>query len=62
MFVGPIDNTRLAADDNVHALRMGVQENEDYGVITDAAWDLLHAWYGGGPVFKRTVITVGIRV
>jgi hypothetical protein len=60
--VGPLDNTRLAAEDNVHALRMGVQENEDYGVITDAAWDLIVGWYGGGPQFKRSVTTVGIRV
>jgi ubiquitin C-terminal hydrolase len=37
-------------------LKRGLKEGIDYVVLTDAAWEALLSWYGGGPTIKRTVI------
>ena len=34
-------------------------EGEDYVLLHSRAYDLLEAWYGGGPRFKRWVVSLG---
>ena len=32
---------------------------EDYTLLPEEAWHILHEWYGGGPAYPRRVIAVG---
>lgn len=34
-------------------------EGEDYMLLHPRAYELLEAWYGGGPRFKRWVVSLG---
>lgn len=34
-------------------------EGEDYVLLNNRAYELLEAWYGGGPHFKRWVVSLG---
>lgn len=34
-------------------------EGEDYVLLVNRAYELLEAWYGGGPHFKRWVVSLG---
>lgn len=34
-------------------------DGEDYVLLHHRAYELLEAWYGGGPRFKRWVISLG---
>ena len=40
--------------------RSDIQEGEDYEILPDNAWLLLHMWYDGGPPIEREVILRGI--
>ena len=46
-------------DAPVLLLKEGLREGSDFAVITEGAWDLLHAWYGGGPRIARPTVTEG---
>lgn len=37
-------------------------EGEDYVLLNNRVYELLEAWYGGGPRFKRWVISLGTDV
>eukprot|EP00241_Pyramimonas_parkeae_P004423 CAMPEP_0114237434 /NCGR_PEP_ID=MMETSP0058-20121206/7388_1 /TAXON_ID=36894 /ORGANISM="Pyramimonas parkeae, CCMP726" /LENGTH=887 /DNA_ID=CAMNT_0001349475 /DNA_START=308 /DNA_END=2971 /DNA_ORIENTATION=+ len=60
---GPITNQTLLEPGSVgavpHQLRANLQENEDYVIVSSAAWEKLFLWYGGGPSISRKVITLG---
>jgi len=58
---GPIDNSKLQEGDNDFELRKGLAEGEDYALVIEEVWDLLHSWYGGGPRFVRTTELFGFR-
>lgn len=34
-------------------------EGEDYLLLNNRAYELLQGWYGGGPHFKRWVVSLG---
>lgn len=34
-------------------------EGEDYVLLHNRAYELLEGWYGGGPRFKRWVVSLG---
>lgn len=34
-------------------------EGDDYVLLNNRAYELLEGWYGGGPRFKRWVISLG---
>jgi len=48
-----IDNSHLFMD---NALKATLTEDYDYIVVSKPTWDLLHSWYGGGPVISVEVI------
>ncbi len=51
-----------AGDKTPYALRLGINEREDYVLITDKQWQLFVSWYGGGPSYLRPVILQGMAV
>lgn len=55
---GEIDNTRLLESETnpKSGLKEGLQEGQDYEVVPEPIWQLLHGWYGGGPQITRSVI------
>ncbi|CAM9501782.1 unnamed protein product, partial [Hapterophycus canaliculatus] len=53
---GPIDNRALGQG---RELREDMMEGEDYVLLLNRAYELLEAWYGGGPHFKRWVVSLG---
>ncbi|CAM9505947.1 unnamed protein product, partial [Ectocarpus sp. 12 AP-2014] len=53
---GPIDNRTLGEG---RELRETLMEGEDYVLLHNRAYELLEAWYGGGPRFKRWVVSLG---
>jgi len=56
-----IDNSRIQeSKENPDALRVGIQEGEDFALINREVWDLVVGWYEGGPTFIREVIGAGI--
>lgn len=64
--IPPIDNGELTLrpvgepfPEGGHALRRPLLEQRDFVLIPEAAWRLLHQWYGGGPVLKRSVVLLG---
>ncbi len=59
---GPIDNSRLQDSEKPYALRLGINEFEDFVLITDKQWNLFMTWYGGGLPFLRPVILQGVAV
>jgi len=56
-----IDNSdiieRTKCDDGEVQVKTGLQERYDYELISEAQWELLHSWYGGGPAIRRKVIS-----
>lgn len=58
---GPINNSRLHEPGRDYELLRSITEGEDYVIVPEEAWDLLHTWYTGGPAFKRTVIALGLQ-
>jgi len=53
---GPINNRELLETEGSTALRKEVNEHQDYEIISEDAWNLIHSWYGGGPAIKRRAI------
>ena len=47
-----IDNNSLLVDGSV---KPDLKENEDYEIVTEAVYNKLHSWYGGGPQIKCNV-------
>ena len=43
-------------------LKRNIYEHIEYNLVHKNVWNLLHEWYGGGPVFDRTVQIVGYSV
>lgn len=58
----PIDSSALQVKGSIFAdeLRTDMTENVDFELLVAAAFGYLHQWYGGGPTFKRSVVSVGI--
>jgi len=62
-----IDNTHLTlrptevSTDDGGPLQIDLIEQRDFLLIPQTCWDLLHKWYGGGPILKRNVILIGCR-
>jgi len=60
-----MDNSELALmrDGKEYGeLKPDLVDRQDYELIHESVWKILHARYGGsGPVFKRVVITKGLR-
>eukprot|EP00483_Globobulimina_turgida_P007259 UN07273 len=56
---GKIDNSSLQDPTSPEALRKDIQENRTHIWIHEEKWDLLSAWYTGGPVFPRKVYERG---
>jgi len=57
---GPIDNSKLLNEKNdrkgnlgIMKIRLSAQEVLDFFLVPKEAWNLLSAWYGGGPVIER---------
>ncbi|OHS93663.1 hypothetical protein TRFO_11667 [Tritrichomonas foetus] len=50
--VGEINNEDLIIDGQV---RMNAREGIDYEILTEAVYNQLHSWYGGGPKIKCNV-------
>eukprot|EP00928_Gymnodinium_smaydae_P009295 TRINITY_DN13455_c0_g1_i1.p1 TRINITY_DN13455_c0_g1~~TRINITY_DN13455_c0_g1_i1.p1 ORF type:complete len:981 (-),score=219.43 TRINITY_DN13455_c0_g1_i1:51-2882(-) len=59
---GPIDNSSLLEDPDSGELKRGILEHEDYRILSEAVWNLLHGWYHGGPPIKRRAIEQSGRV
>lgn len=53
---GPIDNAGLLDTSDTNKLKREIREHEDYELISEEVWALLHGWYQGGPVIKRRAI------
>jgi hypothetical protein len=58
---GPIDNSELAGPFKID-LKAGLVEGLDFVLVHEDAHTMLNQWYGGGPSFKRTVISVGLAL
>jgi len=41
-------------------LREGLQEGADFAIVSEATWELLHGWYGGGPLIRRPTVREGV--
>mmetsp|Transcript_38868 Transcript_38868/g.91496 ORF Transcript_38868/g.91496 Transcript_38868/m.91496 type:complete len:920 (+) Transcript_38868:303-3062(+) len=56
---GPIDNGILLTDDARESghLKRELQDHQDYEVLSEGVWELLHGWYSGGPPIKRRAVT-----
>jgi len=54
-----IDNECLVVRPDSERLQRGLQEYTDFVLLHKDAWDLLFAWYGGGPAVQRRVIRIG---
>ncbi len=55
---GQIDNSDLVGE-SADELLKDMQEQYNYVAVPKAAWEKLYSWYGGGPVFRRSVIGQG---
>lgn len=55
---GEIDNTRLleSEKDPKSDIKEGLLEGQDYELVHESLWQMLHSWFGGGPMITRTVI------
>jgi len=58
---GPIENKDLLEDDSEDLIKRSAMDIFDYVIVSEKVGDLLHKWYGGGPVLKRVAITAGWR-
>lgn len=56
---GEIDNLPITSDECDAELKKGLMEGEQYELVPESAWNKLVSWYGGGPAFKRAVLTRG---
>ena len=65
---GSIDNTPLVKPppilkevlkDAALVLKDGAREGGDFALISEAAWEKLHGWYGGGPAIRRGTVVEG---
>ncbi|KAG2425706.1 hypothetical protein HXX76_013548 [Chlamydomonas incerta] len=45
-----------APDPEESSLRPGLVEHQDFVVVSEAGWQKMTAWYGGGPAIARSVI------
>ena len=52
---GSINNSNLMENDQLRLLS-NLTEKKEYMIITDALWNAIYHWYGGGPVISRRVI------
>lgn len=43
----------------VFGVGLSQMEGEDYVLLHNRAYELLEAWYSGGPRFKRWVVSLG---
>eukprot|EP00927_Polykrikos_kofoidii_P031448 TRINITY_DN27036_c0_g2_i1.p1 TRINITY_DN27036_c0_g2~~TRINITY_DN27036_c0_g2_i1.p1 ORF type:complete len:943 (+),score=177.45 TRINITY_DN27036_c0_g2_i1:22-2829(+) len=53
---GPITNEGLLDPLDPSSLARNLCENEDYEIVSEGVWSLLHGWYHGGPPIKRSAI------
>jgi hypothetical protein len=54
-----IDNSAIV-DNNSGDLQRNLEENSHFVIVTSQSWELLHSWYGGGPVVSRTAVLEGL--
>mmetsp|Transcript_6718 Transcript_6718/g.13802 ORF Transcript_6718/g.13802 Transcript_6718/m.13802 type:complete len:847 (+) Transcript_6718:160-2700(+) len=54
-----IDNSSLLAPGSTAKLRPYINEGRDHVFVLHDEWELLRAWYGGGPALPRRGITQG---
>lgn len=55
---GQIDNSFLLEEGTTNGIKKTLDEQYDYRIVSEGAWDLLYGWYGGGPPIKRRAITL----
>jgi len=55
---GPIDNKPLLEENRADLLKKGLQERQDFEIVSAKVWSLLHRWYQGGPPVKRRAIVL----
>jgi len=53
---GPIDNANLLDSNSTGALKRDITEHDDYEILSEGVWELLHGWYQGGPAIPRLAI------
>mmetsp|Transcript_26533 Transcript_26533/g.61941 ORF Transcript_26533/g.61941 Transcript_26533/m.61941 type:complete len:1205 (+) Transcript_26533:50-3664(+) len=59
----PIDNSYILerndpSEASVPVLQRGLLEQQDFTLVPQELWKLLHLWYGGGPEIRRNVIKI----
>jgi hypothetical protein len=54
-----IDNSSII-DNNSGDLARNLEENCHFVIVTAESWELLHSWYGGGPVVSRPAVLEGL--
>lgn len=56
-----IDNTDIITGAHQSSeLRQNLEEGIHFVIVTAQSWNLLHAWYGGGPAITRTAVMEGL--
>jgi len=53
-----IDNRTLLEEEGVNGevLKRDIMDKQDYEILSEGVWVLLHSWYGGGPAIKRLAV------
>lgn len=54
-----IDNSAIV-DNNSGDLQRNLEETAHFEIVTAQSWELLHSWYGGGPVVSRPAVIDGL--
>ena len=57
---GPIRNETLSGE-ITGSIKINLREGHSYVVVPPTLWDLLHSWYGGGPMYRRQIITTTMK-